>query len=142
MKGRPETPKVTTSRRMAVVRSKSKHLQGLPAGKAAVMTAGGIRYIERGDYEPEPEAPQPKKKRASKPRAKHDPKHVAQARELRDRYLEEVNAPGSNLLPGKDCQAKYDVSSPRKLGFTTEAAASAEVVEASLLGEASQRNAA
>ncbi len=134
---RPESaPKVSTARKVAIVRSKSKHLQGLPPGKAAVVTAGGIRYVERGDYEPSPEAEEAKpkkKKRASKPRAKHDPKHIAQARELRDRYLEEVER--GLLLPGSDCNARYDVS--RQLAPASGEAASAEVVqdETRLLGD-------
>src|SRR5688500_541127 len=89
---------------MAVIRSQSKHLKGLPPGKAAVVTSGGLRYIERGDYVPEPVAPKPK--RAQKPRAKNDPRHVAAARELRDRFLEHVNADPSALLG----DGKYDVS--------------------------------
>src|SRR4051794_24826666 len=75
---------------MAVIRSQSKHLKGLPPGKAAVVTAGGIRYIERGDYVPEPVPEKPK--RVAKPRQKNDPRHVAAARELRDRWLEQVNS--------------------------------------------------
>lgn len=66
------------------------------------MTSGGLRYIDRGDHVPEPEAPKPK--RAAKPRAKNDPKHVAAARELRDRYLEQINT--QPLLEN----GKYDVS--------------------------------
>lgn len=51
-----------------------------------------------------------KKERVSRPRQKHDPKHVAMARELRDRYLEAVNA-GKIPLPEPDPDAaKYDVS--------------------------------
>jgi len=41
-----------------------------------------------------------------KPRVKNDPKHVAAARELRDRWLEQVNA-GQVLEAG---QGKYEVS--------------------------------
>jgi hypothetical protein len=90
---------------MAIVRSQSKHLKGTPPGKAAVITAGGIRYIERGDYVPEP-VPEKPKRAPSAPRPKNDPRHVAAARELRDRWLEEVNA--ERYLPR--AQGKYDVS--------------------------------
>ncbi len=133
----PEKPRESAARKMAVVRSRSRHLQGLPAGKAAVMSAGGIRYVERGDYEPpeappEVEAPKPRKKRASKPRAKHDPKHIAQARELRDRFLEEVAT--GRFLPGEGCEAKYDVSRRPELGFTAEGAENTEVERMGLLG--------
>ena len=41
--------------------------------------------------------------RKKKPKVKNDPKHVAAARELRDRYLEQFNA--GLVLPN----AKYDV---------------------------------
>ncbi|MCI0362529.1 MAG: GNAT family N-acetyltransferase [Phycisphaerales bacterium] len=101
---RPEQPKVSQSQRVAIVRSQSKHLKGLPPGKAAVVTAGGIRYIERGDYVPEAEPPKPK--REPKPRQKNDPKYVAAARELRDRFLEQINT--DRMLPS--AHGKYDVS--------------------------------
>ena len=52
---RPERPTVSAARKVAIVRSQSKTLQGLPPGKAAVITGGGIRYLERADYVPEPE---------------------------------------------------------------------------------------
>jgi hypothetical protein len=46
------------------------------------------------------------KPRAKKPKPKNDPRLVAAARELRDRYLDRVNADPSALL----IEAKYDVS--------------------------------
>ena len=46
--------------------------------------------------------------RRSRTRQKHDPKHVAAARELRDRFLEQVDR--GLLLPGGGCEAKYDAS--------------------------------
>jgi hypothetical protein len=107
VRGRPEQPKVTTAHRMAIIRSESKHLKGLPRGKAAIVSSGGIRYIERGDYEPEPEQPKPKKER--KPRVKNDPKFIAAARELRDRFLEQINSPGNDRMLPPAC-GKYDVS--------------------------------
>jgi len=110
---RPEQPNVSTARKIAVIRSQSKHLQGLPPGKAAVITAGGLRYIDRGDFVPEAEPAKPK--RVMKPRAKNDPKHVAAARELRDRYLEQVNT--RRLL----AQGKYDVSRALAGPFASDA---------------------
>ena len=104
---RPEQPKMTQSHRMAIVRSQSKHLGGLPPGKAAILTSGGIKYIERGDYVPEPQAPKPK--RAPRPVAKHDPAQIAAARELRDRFLEQVNS--GRLIGGVGgAQGKYEVA--------------------------------
>jgi hypothetical protein len=76
----------------------------MPAGKAAVMTRGAVKYIDRADAPAEIEPPKPK--RTPKPRQKNDPKYVAAARELRDRYLEQVNA--DRLLPS--ASGKYDVS--------------------------------
>jgi hypothetical protein len=112
---RPETsggPTMSPSQRAAIIRSQSKHLRGVPPGKAAVVTAGGIRYIERGDFVPEPEPEKPKRER--KPRQKNDPKYVAAARELRDRFLEQVNT--ERLLPA--AHGKYDVSRQLDTGGT------------------------
>jgi hypothetical protein len=106
---RPEQPKVSQSQRLAIIRSESKHLKGLPRGKAAVVTANGIRYLERGDHVPEREPEKPKRQR--KPRQKNDPKHVAAARELRDKYLEHFIS--QRLLPS--AHGKYDVSRPFQL---------------------------
>jgi hypothetical protein len=90
--------------KVPVIPPPSKHLKQVPKGKVAVVTASGIRYMDRGDHVPEPEQVKPKK--PSKPRAKNDPKMVKAARELRDRFLEEVNS-GRFVLP--DC-GRYDVS--------------------------------
>jgi hypothetical protein len=58
---------------------------------------------------PEPAAAKAQKpKPEKKPRAKNDPKLVAAARELRDRWLERVNAPGgATSLPSS---GKYEVT--------------------------------
>ena len=53
---------------------------------------------------PAPAAPKTKRE---KPKQKHDPKHVAAARELRDRYLEHVNS-NAAALPAP--AGKYDVT--------------------------------
>jgi hypothetical protein len=110
---RPEQAKLTVAQKAAIHRSQSKHLAGVPLGKKAVVTASGIKYVDRADYVPETDAPEelnpheaPKTKRPRKPRAKNDPRMIAAARELRDRYLEEVNS-GRFVLP--DC-GRYDVS--------------------------------
>ncbi|MCC6682204.1 MAG: hypothetical protein IT445_14985 [Phycisphaeraceae bacterium] len=106
VKSRPEQPKVTRAQAAAIARSKSKHLNAVPQGKAAIVTSGGVRYIERADAPPLEEIAPPKPKRPRKERQKNDPKYVAAARELRDRFLEQVNT--ARLLPG--AQGKYDVS--------------------------------
>ena len=104
--------KMSHTRKLEVIRSKSKHLKGVPKGKAAVVTAGGIKYVGRSDAEPPEEEPK-KTKTPRKPRPKNDPKMVEAVRELRDRFLDEVNS--GRLLPGGECQGKYDVSRPRLL---------------------------
>jgi hypothetical protein len=91
--------------KMAVIRSKSKHLKGVPAGKAAIITSGGFRYVDRADYVPEPAPPKPKRK-PSAPKQKNDPRHVAMVRELRDRYMEQINSGAMQL----EFNGKYDVS--------------------------------
>jgi hypothetical protein len=101
---RPEQAQISTAQKVAVIRSKSKNLKGLPAGKAAIITKNGIRYIDRGDYVPEAEPP--KVKKPPKPRAKHDPKQIAAARELHDQFLEHIRA-NPNALP--DSNARYHV---------------------------------
>ena len=104
---RPEQPKISHERKVQIVRSQSKHLKGTPPGKCAVLCPGGkVKFVDRADYVPEPEPEKPK--RAPKPRAKNDPKYIAAARELRDRYLEQINTPGERMLPA--AHGKYDVS--------------------------------
>jgi hypothetical protein len=100
-KRRPR-PASSTAQRIAVVRSQSKHLMGLPAGKAAVITGGGIRYLDRADY-----APDSSRKASMKPSApQNDPKLAAAARELRDRWLERVNLDPRALV----ANGKYEVA--------------------------------
>jgi N-acetylglutamate synthase-like GNAT family acetyltransferase len=77
-----------------------------PALPANSIALGGLRFAP---IPANTESVEPKPKR---PRVKHrnDPKHIAAARELRDRYLEQVNA-GMLLPPGAPgSRGKYDVS--------------------------------
>jgi hypothetical protein len=62
-----------------------------------------LRFAPPAPVEPVKE---PKPKRPKAPKAKNDPKLIAAARELRDRWLEEVNA--GRYLPGG--AAKYEVN--------------------------------
>jgi hypothetical protein len=83
----------------------------------AIITASGIRYVDRPGYVPAAadvattNAKQWKDRareaRETRPRQKNEPKYVAMARELRDRYLEEVNS--GRLLPAAPEVAKYEV---------------------------------
>ncbi len=79
----------------------------LPAIEAASIRSGGLRFV----VPQTPPASEPKPKREPKQKVKNDPRFVAAARELRDRWLEQVNADPSTLLS----QGKYDVSK----GFAT-----------------------
>ncbi len=135
-----DVPRVSRAQAAAIVRSKSKHLGGVPAGKAAVITRGGVKYIDRADAplleEDVAIAQEEQKKRKArprKPRMKHDQKYVAAARELRDRYLEQVNHDPASMLPPGAC-GKYDVS--RQLDA---AAAASATVSAQQQLPASQR---
>lgn len=75
---------------------------------------------------PQPE-PTPAEKKAAKaaepkpprPRFKNDPKHIAAARELRDRYLEQVNTSLDRMLPSARGGGKYDVSRQLETASTT-----------------------
>ena len=60
---------------------------------------GGLRFAV-----PQPVVTVEKPKREKKPKPKHDPRLVAAARELKDRWLEQVNA---RLIV---VEAKYDVT--------------------------------
>ena len=72
-------------------------------------------HIARGGLWTAPPGPaiaeKPKREKPARQPRKNDPKFVAAARELRDRYLEEVNA--GRCLPAAN--GKYDVSRPRML---------------------------
>jgi hypothetical protein len=63
-------------------------------------------WFAAAEVKPPPEAPEAKSKRPKRTPQKNDPKFIAAARELRDRYLEEVNS-GRCLPPAR---GKYDVS--------------------------------
>jgi len=94
-----------------------------PPGKVAIVVGGKIRYIDRPSAghtpvvsapPPAPPASAPKPKREPRPKAKNDPKHVAAARELRDRWMEEINA--GRYLPVSN--GKYEVSRALHLAAT------------------------
>ena len=61
----------------------------------------GLRFVVAESSRPGAEA-----EARAKPKVKNDPRLVAAARELRDRWLERVDADASALL----IEAKYDVS--------------------------------
>ena len=112
VRSRPEKPQLTRQQRAALARAQSTHLGGAPLGTKAIIRGGRIKYVGIPGFDPSQDGPdelaplqKPKKPRA--PRQKNDPKYIAAAKELRDRYLEQVN--GSMLLPPGAC-GKYDVS--------------------------------
>ena len=85
------------------------------------IVSGGLRLTP-----PKPAEPEPKPKREPRQKVKNDPKYVAAARELRDRWLEKVNDDPSLL----DSHGKYDVSRTLSAveGSKAFAAPSVEVV--------------
>lgn len=92
-----------------------RHLQITPPGKVGIFVGGRIKYVDRPGssrvHAAETTAPQgqenPAKKtgREKAPPPKFDPKHLSAARELRDRWLERVNASEGSLLP----RGKYEM---------------------------------
>lgn len=126
---RPQQPKVNARERAAMMRAQSKHLGGAPIGKKAVLRGGRIAYVPREDYVEDPDSPDlwqlPKatKPSAKRPTKKHDPKYLAAARELRDRYLEQVNC--GLLRPGG--AGKYEVSRSLESRAGAEAESSREI---------------
>src|SRR5262245_41769795 len=65
--------------------------------------AGGLTFAA-------PAVAKEKPQRAKKPKIKNDPKYVAAARELRDRWLERVNEDPAILEAAHSSTAKYDLS--------------------------------
>jgi hypothetical protein len=88
-----------------------EHSPTTPAGLPQAPTLPQPRRVQFGARPPRPApaAPPPpaqkSKPRAKPQRAKIDPKYLAATRELRDRYLEQIN-----LTPLLPTQGKYDVS--------------------------------
>jgi hypothetical protein len=85
----PDGNRARAPRKRAVKRLPSQPLRGFVFQSAIV-----------------PQASAEKPKRVPKPKVKHDPAHIAAARELRDRWLERVNA-DPNALPV--APAKYQI---------------------------------
>src|SRR5438105_826962 len=80
---------------------KKKTTRGTPVLPKTDIALGGLRLSV-----PKPTAPVEKPKREPRPRAKNDPKLVAAARELRDRWMEEINS--GRYLPA--ASGKYEMS--------------------------------
>ena len=74
-----------------------------PTRAMSQRAAQGLRFPDPAEERAAQAIRKPKE-----PKPKADPRHVAMARELRDRYLEEVNS--GLLLPAPPDVAKYDVS--------------------------------
>ena len=131
VRSRPEKPKLTRAQQAALQRSASAHLGGAPLGTKAIIRGGRIRYVPIPGFDPNKDAPDEllppeKPKREKKPRQKNDPKYVEAARELRDRYLEQVNA--DRMLPA--AQGKYDVSRQLEAGGAPSSLKQAPLLEA------------
>jgi len=75
---------------------------------AGSLQPGGLRFsVAKPDA---PQVPKEKAKRAPRPKTRNDPKLIAAARELRDRWLEQVNSDPSLIEQQKNQRGKYDVS--------------------------------
>jgi ribosomal protein S18 acetylase RimI-like enzyme len=92
-------------KRLTGARRNPNHGNLTPAVVTRDIAMGGLRPIGAKPSEPAP-TPAEKKQREPRKKQKNDPRYVAAARELRDRYLEHVNADPSMLLP----VGKYDLS--------------------------------
>jgi hypothetical protein len=96
-------------------RKKSKPKVAMkPAMKRTPMATGGLRASAAPTLGPGIGQPRVEKVKEPKPprtrmKFKNDPKLIAAARELRDRYTEQINAAPGTLLPPSAC-GKYDVS--------------------------------
>lgn len=86
-------PVLSYRERMEKQRASSRHLQGRLPGHVRVQSRTGIVHVPMLD-DPEKVAEVQAKKKPAKPRAKVSAEHKAQSRELRDRFLEELNAQG------------------------------------------------
>jgi hypothetical protein len=85
---------------------KVEKTKALPAPKVQPPTQQRVQFGRPGAVV-QPEGPVVKKEKAKRAKVKNDPKQVAAARELRDRWLEQVNAAGGVPVLG---EGKYDVS--------------------------------
>lgn len=78
-----------------------------PAKGAAVTRSSGLKFgVVAEPVIEKPAEEKPKEVRVKKPKAKNDPRLVAAARELRDRWLEQMNG-GERLI---EQAGKYDVA--------------------------------
>jgi hypothetical protein len=96
------SPKLQITSSKEAPRSKSK-VQKKPVEKPAAIRRNGLMFDIPQQGEP---VAIEKPKREPKHKVKNDPRLVAAARELRDRWLERVNGEGFAL----EAQGKYDVS--------------------------------
>ncbi len=115
-------------------RSRRKKKKKVIAKRSRSIVTGGLRFAppEVSPAEAVEEVQEQKEKKASRkpggsggarPHKKNDPRYVAAARELRDRFLEQINAPGAPgsgdfLLP--ETRSKYDVSRALAAGSTMQ----------------------
>lgn len=81
--------------------------QGKKGSDAAKRPSNGLWFAPPEATPAEKRAAKAAQKKAKQPRRRNDPKLVAAARELRDRYIEQIN--DGLLLPPSAC-GKYDVS--------------------------------
>jgi GNAT superfamily N-acetyltransferase len=93
-------PQVPTRRRVQFGPPSSAEQGGQQAGPGGAVAEAETVVVNA----------KPKRERKSGAKAKNDPKLLAAARELRDRWLEQVNAPGGASVLVEAGRGKYDVS--------------------------------
>ena len=100
----------TEARRHSGTKGKSELVPGMKCGPQTPTPRprAGVRFGPPGAEPIAQQSPPPEQKAPKAPRQKHkcDPKLLALARELRDRFLDQVNGDPSLLLPS----AKYEVA--------------------------------
>jgi len=118
--GEPERLEVEGETSEGAAGEKPKHSRKAkkvaPQEPQSVSAIGGLRFgptpeqiAAQKEAEKEAKKAAAKAKRAKKPKMRNNPKHVAAARELRDRFLEEVERQ-PELLEGQSTGGKYDVT--------------------------------
>ncbi len=99
-------PKPETTPKVRTPRAKKEPAPLVEKRTACQISKSRLSFTPAKVEELQVQIPMEKKKREKKPRAKFDPKLVAKARELRDRYLEEYNDPINAL----ESSGKYNLT--------------------------------
>jgi hypothetical protein len=88
----------------ALPSGEKKRGKGAPAPRKRLTNAGGLWFAPRQSAAASHEKP----KRQKPQKQRNDPQYIAMARELRDKFLEQVNS--GLFLPAGGAKGKYEVS--------------------------------